>query len=264
MRRWRLRWVLSALVLLLVGYTLWQFPGQQLGLAWSIGTGQGIEALQRRVNAIESRVTKGRKVSGEDDRFLADLYAALGTGAWHLPPLHQSGALVLHYLERSGEPFELEERIFLASPPVVRQMAIMRAQARRQAKFLRGARAGGDGYVWSGRIHMSDPADPDSYYALYYGRIGYRARLDAADGRLHLHWRAEVPWRWPRYPELLKKYGRYRAEVVPVPNLRSLFRRGKPLLLSNGLGGYLEDAGMARRFLSHAEWEEALPVGAVR
>lgn len=255
--------VLCALIAA-VAYVLWQFPGRQLGLAWSVGTGQGLQTIQSRVNRIESRVVRKQPVSADDRRFLVNLYSVFATGAWHLPPLHQSGKLLRHYLQRTGEPLELDEGIFLASPSVVRKMGELRAQARRQADYLRGARPGGDGYVWSGRIHMSDPADPDAYYALYWGRIGYRARVEASGGRLHLHWRAEVPWRWPRYAELMRQYGRFRAEVVPVPNLASAFHRGRPLLLSNGLGGYLEEAGMARQFQAYAEWDESVPMGAIR
>jgi hypothetical protein len=252
--------------MVLVGaYVLWQFPGQRLGLAWSVGTGQGIEALQSRTDRIESRIIRRRSLSTEDQRYLADLYAVVATGAWHMPPLHQSGRLMDHYLEGSGEPLELDRRIFLASPKVTRKLGELRTQARRRAPLVRGARAGGDGYVWSTRFYMPDRAHPDSFYGLYWGRIGYRAGLDGSGQRLHLHWRAEVDWRWPRYAELLAKYGTYRAEVVPIPNLRSL-RHGNrhALRLSNGLGGYLEEAGLARHFLAYAEWDETLPMSAIR
>jgi hypothetical protein len=36
------------------------------------------------------------------------------------------------------------------------------------------------------------------------------------------------------------------------------------LRLSNGLGGYLEEVGLARSFLAYAEWEEVVPLPAIR
>ena len=112
---------------------------------------------------------------------------------------------------------------------------------------------------------MASSSDPDSFFGLYWGRLGYRARIDSSGKRLHLHWRAEVDWRWPRYAELRRKYGKARAEVVPIPNIRAVvYGKQHALRLSNGLGGYLEEAGLARSFLTYAEWEEVVPLSGIR
>ncbi len=264
-RRGFLLWLLVAGLLAAAGYMRWQFPGQQLGLAWTLATGSGVEAVQARTDAIEKRIVRGKHVSRDDQRFLVSLYSAMGTGGRHLPPIRQSGRLMQHYLEASGEPFAVAPGLFLGSSVVVKRAAQMRVQARKRAAALRGAKLGLGDYQWSPRFYMASSSNPDSFFGLYHGRLGYRARVDGSGKRLHLHWRAEVDWRWPRYAELQRKYGKARAEVVPIPNLQTLLHgQEHSLRLSNGLGGYLEEAGLARSFLAYAEWDEVVPLPAIR
>ena len=264
-RRWFVLWLLCAGLLGTAGYIRWQFPGQQLGMAWTLGTGRGVEAVQARTNAIERQILRGKPVAQEDQRYLVDLYSAMGTGGRHLPPIRQSGRLMQHYLAASGQPLAVNPDLFRASRVVAKKAAQMRQQARKRASLLGGAKVGGDGYLWSPQFYMASSSDPDSFFGLYWGRIGYRARVDSSGKLLHLHWRAEVDWRWPRYAELRRKYGKPRAEVVPIPNLRTVvYGKQHALRLSNGLGGYLEEAGLARSFLAFAEWEETMPLPAIR
>lgn len=263
-RGWFL-WLLVACLLGGAAYVRWQFPGEQLDMAWTLGTGRGVEVLQARTNAIEKRILQGKPVAPADQRFLVNLYATMGTGGRHLPPIRQTGRLMQHYLDASGQPFAVAPNLFRASSPVARQMATLRQQARKRARTLRSAKSGGDGYQWSPRFYMASSSDPDSFFGLYHGRVGYRARVDASGKLLHLRWRAETQWRWPRYAELRRKYGKARAEVVPIPNLRVLvYGKKHALRLSNGLGGYLEDAGLARQFLAYSEWDETIPLAAIR
>jgi hypothetical protein len=264
-RRGFVWWVLVAALLGAAGYVLWQFPGQQLGMAWTLGTGRGIEALQARADAIERQILHRKPVSREDQRFLVDLYSAMATGGRHLPPIRQSGRLMQHYLKGNGQPFEVPSSLFLGSSVVVKQAAKLRQQARRRAAIVRAAKVGLDGYQWSPQFYMASSSSPDSFFGLYWGRLGYRARIEGSGKRLHLHWRTEVDWRWPRYAELRRKYGKARAEVVPIPNVRMVvYGKQYALQLSNGLGGYLEEAGLARSFLAYAEWDEVVPLPAIR
>jgi hypothetical protein len=258
-------WLLVVCLLGAAGYIRWQFPGQQLCMAWALGTGRGIEAVQARTDAIERQILRGKPVSAQDQRYLVDLYSAMGTGARHLPPIRQSGRLMQHYLDASGKPLEVDSRLFLGSRVVLKQTAKLRQKASKRAALTRSAIVGLDGYQWSPQFYMASSSDPDSFFGLYWGRLGYRSRIDSSGKRLHLHWRAEVDWRWPRYAELRRKYGKARAEVVPVPNLRAVvYGKKYALRLSNGLGGYLEEAGLARSFLAYAEWDEVVPLPAIR
>jgi hypothetical protein len=79
-----------------------------------------------------------------------------------------------------------------------------------------------------------------------------------------LHWRAEVPWLWPSYASLRKKYGTPHAESFPLPNLESvLFGQKYALFVDNGLGEYLAEVGLAKPFLAFAEWDETAEGGHV-
>ena len=52
---------------------------------------------------------------------------------------------------------------------------------------------------------------------------------------------------------------------MPIPNIRAVvYGKQHALRLSNGLGGYLEEAGLARSFLTYAEWEEVVPLSGIR
>jgi hypothetical protein len=95
---------------------------------------------------------------------------------------------------------------------------------------------------------------------LYWGTVEARPRT-LADGTRVVHFRAEVPWEWPSYESLRKKYGTPHAETFLLPNLRSLASGpAYALHIENGLGEYLVRLGLAKPFVAWAEWDE--PLGA--
>ena len=66
-----------------------------------------------------------------------------------------------------------------------------------------------------------------------------------------------MPWGWPSYPSLRKKYGNPHAESFPLPNLKSLaLGRKHALFIDKGLGHHLEELGLAKSFVAFAQWSE--------
>lgn len=101
---------------------------------------------------------------------------------------------------------------------------------------------------------MPDESNTDSVFGLYHGELYLRVTRDA-EGKCNFHYRAEVPWIWPSYASLEEKYGNPHAESFPLPNLTSLFFGGAhALFVDNGLGQYLEELSLARRFLAFRRW----------
>jgi hypothetical protein len=102
---------------------------------------------------------------------------------------------------------------------------------------------------------MPHRSNLDSVFGLYHGKlhVTQQKRADACS----LRWRAEVPWVWPSYASLRKKYGTPHGESFPIPNLKSLlFGREHSLFVDNGLGYHLEEVGLAKSFLAFSEWSE--------
>lgn len=253
-RRARRGCLAAPAILLLVALAafLLTFPGQQAQLALILATGLGIERLQARVDALEQEAIAGESFTAADIKFLSDLYTCFAKGARLTYVLRQSGALMDHYLSRSGEPLQLEPRLFLGSRSVQK---VMDRQRDRLAQDLAASRPPAEEYA-SGTFHMGEPDLFDSSVGLYFGQIILRPRVEA-DGTLLLHWRAELPWQWPSYASLHEKYGDHHAQCFPLPNARSILQGPAYLLwLDDGLGEHLVQIGLARPFLAWSEWDE--------
>ena len=102
---------------------------------------------------------------------------------------------------------------------------------------------------------MPHPSSPDSIFGLYYGTLQARTHREGFD--CEVHWRAEVPWIWPSYADIKKKTGTPHGESFPLPSFRSvLLGINHSLFVDNGLGRYIEDHGIAKRFVAYGEWTE--------
>ena len=145
------------------------FPGQRLDIAWTLGTGVGMPALQGRVDAVEAKLIDGQPLEPSERAFLGDLYGAMATGAQLTGVLRQSGALMAHYLQESGEDLVIDEAIFLGSRKVRAVMRALRRRAQRQ---------GCTGGETSAPFHMPDREHLDSFFGLYWGTVSVEARGD--------------------------------------------------------------------------------------
>jgi hypothetical protein len=232
------------------------FPGRQLLLAITLATGLGVDNLQARVDALEEKAIRGEAFTEADRAFLRDLYTCFAKGGRLTYVLRQSGQLMDHYLSGTGEPLQIEPRIFLGSGRVRGQMDRLK-QKIVEDLHARGTLA--EEYA-SGTFHMGDPETFDSSAGLYFGSIRVRPRV-VGDNRLLLRWRADLPWQWPSYESLHEKYGDYHAYCFPLPNARSILQGPRYYLwLDDGLGEYLAQLGLAEPFLAWAEWEEEVEV----
>jgi hypothetical protein len=255
-RRWRrVKRVLAAagmVVCILVPVVFFcVFPGQQASIAFTLATGVGLSGLQVRIDEMEAKAIRGGEFSDGDKAFLVDFYTCLAKGAKLTVVLGQSGRLMDRYLDGSGEPLELDESIFTTNWKVQSRMKKLRGKAIKAARAKRGMQM----RYSSGRFHMPHASSPDSVFGLYFGTVNVEPRpMD--DGKLELRWRAEVPWEWPSYGSLEKKYGDPHAESFPLPSLLS------PLVgmlyVDNGLGEYLVQLGLAEPFVAYAEWDEVI------
>jgi hypothetical protein len=235
---------------LVLALALVLFPGQRLGLALTLATGIGRDALQRRIDALESKAIAHAPFNAEDREFLGDFYRTLATGGRLSLLVAQTGRMMDHYLDGSGAPYRLEPRIFRDNSKVRAQLALLR-------KGL-GGRSGCEKPVRarSATFYMPDASQLDSVFGLYHGHVEL-TRARGSNGGCIWQVRAEVPWQWPSYASLLDKHGSYHAESFPLPNLQSLlWGRDRCLFVDNGLGQYLVELGLARPFLAFAEWEE--------
>ena len=232
------------------------FPGQQASIALRLATGIGISALQEQIDAMEDKAIHEEEFTEADRTFLADFYTCLATGAKLTVLLGQSGKLMEHYLEGSGEPLALRKGIFTGNWKVKQRMKALKA------KILADTQAGRSlkkRYA-SDTFHMPHPSVPDSVFGLYYGTIEARPRM-LDDDRIELEWRAEVPWQWPSYDSLEQEYGDPHAESVPFPNpLCIVLGLDNALYVDNGLGEYLVQLELARPFVAYAEWDEVIDI----
>lgn len=242
-------WVALALVAALAA-ALMLFPGPRLGMAFTLATGVGVEKLQARIDELEAKAVRGARLGESDRAFLVDFYSTLATGGKLSGVAFQTGKMMDHYLSRAGAPYELEPEIFADNRKVQRQAALLRERAAR-------AKCGSGQRFSSPTFYMPDLSQWDSVFGLYYGTLALTKRLEP-DGSCRLHFRAEVPWIWPSYASLTKKYGTPHAESFPLPNAKSLlFGPNYALYVDNGLGHYLEEVGIARSFLAFGEWSES-------
>ena len=237
---------------LLVAF-LMVFPGRQAPMALSLATGIGTASLQARVDRLEEQAILGKDLTEADKAFLRDLYTCMAKGGKLIVVARQSGAMMDRYLEASGEDLRTAPRIFLGSRRVQYEMTLMKRWMQREA-----AQPGGlqETYV-SRTFHMADPEFFESLVGLHYGRLIAKPRHQQ-DGTLSIRWRAEVPWHWPPYEYLQRRYGNYHAWCFPVPNARSLlFGKKHCLWIDDGLGNHLAELGLAKPFLVYSEWNES-------
>ncbi|GEM_PF-968023 len=234
------------------------FPGRQTPMALTLATGIGISGLQTTVDRLEEKAIRGEEFSEEDKAFLQNLYTCFAKGGKLIVVARQSGAMMDRYLDGSGEDLRTAPRIFQGSRRVQHEMGLMKKWIQREAEEPSRLR---QAYV-SRTFHMADPRFFESFIGLYYGRLIAKPTI-AVDGVLKIQWRAETPWHWPSYDNLLKTYGDYHAWCFPVPNARSLLFGPKYCLhLDDGLGGHLVNLGLAKPFLVYSEWEEDLSAAA--
>lgn len=251
-RSLRILGILFALAILLPTVALLiYFPGRQTPMALTLATGVGVEGLQQRVDALEEKAIAGEDFTAEEKQFLTNLYTCFHKGALLTVHLRQSSAMMRRYLAKTGEDLETSERIFVKSRPVRKNLAELRERI--QTDIENGNTL--DDVYRTEEFYMGDPAFFESLVGLYYGHL--EARPIQSSNTLIIRWRAECPWEWPTYESLYDEYGEYHAQVFPIPNGRALlFGRERCLWMDDGLGGYLEEQGMAERFLVWAEWEE--------
>lgn len=225
---------------------------QRAAIIMTLASGTNIEELQLRVEAMEKKAIANESFSPADKEFLLDLYSAMALGAKKLRAFEQSGRMMDRYLECSGTPLELEPSIFSKN-------ARVRAQVRLLAEKMSAKNAARSRVYRSPRFYMPDPSTPDSVMGLYWGTVEGSIRVKA-DGSHVFHYRAEVPWEWPSYESLRKKYGTPHAETFPLPNLRSVIAGPHyALRIENGLGEYLVRLGLAKPFVAWGEWDEPGP-----
>ena len=219
---------------------------QEAAIALTLATGAGIEPLQRQVTSIENKAIANGQFSEYEKVFLRDLYGAMAAGAKTSVVLGQSGRLMDRYLDKTGEPLELDARIFSGNARVRREIERLPRDPGRVHR--------------SPRFYMPNASSLDSITGLYWGTVEGTVRANA-DGQTVFHVRAEVPWQWPSYESLQTRYGTPHAETFVLPNLRSAVSGDRyGLHIENGLGEYLVRLGLAKPFLAWAEWDEPLPV----
>ena len=211
-----------------------------------LATGIDIATLQEQIDGLEELAIKRRPFSEDQKAFLREFYTTLAKGARLTIVLSGSGRLMDHYLNGSGEAFELDPSIVRDNANVQAQMALLRERLQTE-----GATSAS-----SPTFYMPDASEWDSVFGLYHGTISV-AEVTTPDG-VFLEWRGTVPWTWPSYESLKKKYGDYHAESFPLPNPISLVAgEAHALRVDNGLGEYLTRLDLAREFVAFATWREA-------
>jgi hypothetical protein len=239
-------------VALLIGWLVY-FPGRQTLMAFTLATGIGIHSLQSSVDALGEKAVRGETITSDDKRFLRDLYQCFAKGGRLTIVLRQSAEMMERYLSGSGETLATNPRIFLGSKPVRREMKALQEAV---AADFHAARM--KDHYSSSEFYMGDPEFFESFVGLYLGTISVRP-TKTESGELSLHWRAELPWKWPTYDSLAKAHGDPRSQRFPLPNARSILAGSEYCLwMDDGLGQQLEVLGLAKPFLVCAEWDERI------
>ena len=219
----------------------------QVQLAFTIGTGLGILDLQKKINNIQTNAIE-ESLTKSDKKFLTQFYRTLAYGAEATILLGESARLMHHYLCGSGKQTSIDVSLFTKSFPVKKRMKSIRKNLKKMC--VNGARE------VSGRFDMGYNYPPDSAFALYFGTIEGKIQNDHHDKKIQ--WTARMPWKWPTYETIKRKYGTYFAESFPIPNALSLVKMGPSLSLPNALGGELENQGLAKSFKTKTVWTEKL------
>ncbi|MDB6130160.1 MAG: hypothetical protein JWM04_1267, partial [Verrucomicrobiales bacterium] len=206
---------------------------------------------------MQSKAIRREAFEESEKVFLRNLYICFAKGGAASMMAPESSKMMFQYLSCSGRELQVRSSLFYRSAPVIEMMKPLKDRA--VADFQNH---GGDKVVYESQTaYLGDPAYFDSFVGLYFGQVKVSVVRSEKDF-IVLKWRGEVPWEWPSYSSIYKKYGRYHAQSFPLPNARSLLQGPKYLLLmDDGLGGYLAEIGLAKPFLVFAEWEEKVPLG---
>lgn len=228
------------------------FPGRQTPLALTMATGWNVGGLQQRVDTLEARAIAGDEFSEDDLRFLTDLYRC-GVKIGELTGVAPTTAvLVDHWLDGRGADVRIDAELVRNSRPVRREMRKLREHIAWEAERFTQLPERYESFTF----YMGDPSTLDGVASLYFGKLIVRPTT-GADGEVAYSWRAEIPWTWPTYDELFEKHAHYHAQNFALPNLSSvLLDRGRALRIDDGLGGHLQELGLARPFLVYAEWRD--------
>jgi len=216
-------------------------------LAFSIGTGIGIEPIQTQVESIQQRAIDGR-ITATDLVFLSELYRTLAYGAQATLILPLSSKLMHHYLDGSGDAVDVSEKHFLQSSPFAKRFEPIRREIVQICEVGLTRE--------SERFDMGDGKPWDSHFALYFGR--FSGTVIKENSKFFIEWSVLMPWKWPDYQDIKKTHGTYFKEIVPIPNLLSLAGVGEHLWLPNALGGEIENHGIAKRFNVTATWSDPI------
>jgi hypothetical protein len=248
----KLLWVLGAFLVFGGVAFLCCFPGRQALLAFTLATGVGVNRLQAQVDRLESKAVQKQEFSQPEKQFLLDLYSCFAKGGALVAP--QSSKMMHRYLSKTGEALAVRSDLFTRSAPVRKGMDELKKQV--VAEWKRGTDLQTN--YSSETFYMGDPEYFDSFVGLYFGRLQVRP-CEVRRDSLVLSWRAEVPWSWPTYGEILQKHGDYHAQSFPLPNAKSLLMDSRYCLrMEDGLGGHLAAIGLAKPFLVYSEWQETL------
>jgi len=254
MKRWLYRRLILFLALfgILSGALAIIFPGRKTIYAFILLTGIGRDHLQTQINSVEEHAIKNKRPSIQQEKFLKDFYRTLAIGGTISGFATQAGQLMHHYLNKTGKDFELKSDIFTHNFNVGIQANIIKGS-------IIDEKCEASTAYKSPKFYMPHPSSPDSIFALYYGTI--QAQTSLKEDVCTIQWQAEVAWIWPSYAEITQKYGSPHGEDFPLPSLRSLLLGPKDsLTVGNGLGRYLEDIGLAKRFNATGSWKEDLPI----
>ena len=236
----------SSLSLLLV-LTLIFVLSPNARLAFSIGTGIGIEPIQQKIESIQQRAIDGQ-IAETDLIFLSEFYRTLAYGAQATLILPLSSKLMHHYLDGSGNAVDVSEKHFLQSSPFAKRFEPIRREIAQICEVGLTRE--------SERFDMGDGKPWDSHFALYFGR--FSGTVIREDSKFFIEWSVLMPWKWPDYQDIKKTHGTYFKEIVPIPNLLSLAGVGEHLWLPNALGGEIENYGIAKRFNVTATWSDPI------
>lgn len=216
-----------------------------LRLAFTIGTGIGLNSLQKQIEATQSRAIKG-KITEDDREFLVRFYRTMAYGAQATFVLPESARLMHHYLDGSGAATSIDKSLYIESTRVIAKMNAIR-------KHLRANCENGTSLT-SKRFDMGHGYPLDAHYSLYFGTIS--GTVIQKGGQKNIRWDVEMPWNWRTYADIKAIYGSYKREIFPFPNALSLLGLGEPMWLPNGLGGELALQNLAKAFDVNTTWSE--------
>lgn len=216
-----------------------------LRLAFTIGTGIGLNSLQKQIEGTQSRAIKGQ-ITEDDKEFLVRFYQTMAYGAQLTFVLPESARLMHHYLDESGAATSIDKALYIESARVIAKMSTIKKNLRAICKIGES--------LTSERFDMGQGYPLDAHFSLYFGTI--KGTIVERDGVKNINWEVKMPWKWPTYADIKKTYGTYYKEIIPFPNALSFLGIGKPMWLPNGLGGELEKQGLAKTFNVDTSWHE--------